>query len=570
MTKLTVVGYQLLADAEGMPSAYQHLRVRLRIEQTRLLNWGQKIGLVEELLDEPSRVLQLNRNLIIDLLLEIQALFKSCIAIQAKFDHLVPEKSTRKDKVDHSEGSFDRRFPKATNALLSKTLNFLDRVPEAPRRLQWAAVKKDRFETVVKKLIDYNTSIEALLDNAAIDQLQSMQQHMYMAMLQLNSNVAELKEISKALQISTVVNEGIASRPSISGPPTTQHRDVDRTNFSRLADFKAQQMRLETQSSFPGLDPIPTSEVSLRHSEEVRSEATYQDKQVWVEWKYYLADHNPQSQWSRTIENRVKKLATLLGSADKPAQFNAPHCLGYFNDQEEGRYGFLYSKPSHIPQATTPSSLLDIIKSTTSPPSLTKRITIAHTIARCLMYLHSVNWLHKAFRSDNIIFFTPEGQSPDYTHPYIAGFEFARPDVPDEDTEPLPQHFEHDIYRHPAVVARATSRSQKSHDVYSLGIVLVEIAYWKPADEIMQIPTEAKMARSKVRNVRKLLLHGGYFEFIEGAVGEVFADAARRCIAGGTALGVDAYDDQDYEEIELNIQETFAEKVVDSIGSIRV
>jgi Prion-inhibition and propagation len=46
--------YQLLIDMDTMPEQYEHLRIRLRIEQVRFLDWGDKIGLVEELLEQPS------------------------------------------------------------------------------------------------------------------------------------------------------------------------------------------------------------------------------------------------------------------------------------------------------------------------------------------------------------------------------------------------------------------------------------------------------------------------------------------------------------------------------------
>jgi len=61
----------------------------MRIEQTRFLEWGDKVGLIEDALDRPSRVLHLNRNLIVDLLLEVQALLKSCATMGSKYDPIV-------------------------------------------------------------------------------------------------------------------------------------------------------------------------------------------------------------------------------------------------------------------------------------------------------------------------------------------------------------------------------------------------------------------------------------------------------------------------------------------------
>ncbi|KAI9873878.1 MAG: hypothetical protein M1830_010501 [Pleopsidium flavum] len=128
------------------------------MEQTGLLNWGDKIGLVEGLFDRPSQMLHLNRNLIIDILTGIQALFKSCLKIQGEYDSVVPVEWT---SSDHIEEAFDRRFPKGTNTILTKAFRAVEEVPQVLGRLQWAAVKKDSLESLVDKLIGYNDALQA-------------------------------------------------------------------------------------------------------------------------------------------------------------------------------------------------------------------------------------------------------------------------------------------------------------------------------------------------------------------------------------------------------------------------
>ncbi|MCJ1451245.1 hypothetical protein MMC28_001581 [Mycoblastus sanguinarius] len=546
-----------------MPAAYQHLRVRLRIEQTRLLNWGQKVGLLEELLDQPSRTLQQNRNLIIDILLEIQALFKSCVVIEAKYDGLVPVKPPESSP---KEDKFEKRFPKETNSILKKTLHILEKTPEVPRRLQWAIVKQNEFDSLIEKLIGYNNSIEALLDSSAIDQLQVMQQQTYMAMLQLNSNVSELTEISRAIQIKTGATTLDTGQTTVSFKASNESdRGNSPTSFAHLADFKVQQMQLDNSPST--LDPIiPSSQISLSTPDALRPEATYQSKRLWVEWKQLDSTRN--ARWNQKISDRIRKLALLLISQDKPVQFGAPQCVGYFNDTSKDRYGFLYLKPNSVPPTTKPISLLDLI-TTEKKPSLSKRITLAHAIARCLLYLHSVNWLHKGLRSNNIIFFTPPSQAPSYWAPIVAGFEYARPDYPEEETEPPREHSEHDIYRHPAVLSRA-SRSQKSHDIYSLGIVLVEIAYWQRIDKVMDMPSDTKLARSNVRKVRKRLREDGYLQEIEGHVGNVYAEAVGKCLTGGKELGVPEGANESDVEVGAALQAAFSKAVVQKLADITV
>ncbi|MCJ1248964.1 hypothetical protein MMC30_006185 [Trapelia coarctata] len=558
-----------------MPADYQHHRVRLRIEQTRLLNWGEKVGLMKELLDQPSHVLQLNRNLIIDILLEVQAVFKDCVSTDAKYEKLVPIKSFPSME---SEKTFERRFPQGPKAILSKTLSFLEKAPQVPQRLKWVMVDREKFDGLITKLIGYNDAIESLLDRNSIDDLKGMQHQMYMAMLQLNVRVAELKEISLAMRITPQPPTSTPLTTSLPPDPTILlSRLLQNQSFAHLAEFKAHQTSLETLPQSASLPPIPRHQISLSPSPSSapRSAGTYQNTPVWIEWKYYDQDQNPHSDWNRTILLRVQKLAILLGARAKPAEFRAPQCLGYFDDSGHAphRYGFLYEKPAAVPPDTTPLSLLDRI-TTTAKPSLTKRVKLAHAIARCLMYLHSVNWLHKGLRSNAIIFFTPPGHTPEYASPIISGFDYARPDLPDEVTEPLPEHSEHDIYRHPGIISRTLSRSKKSHDIYSLGVVFVEIAFWRRIDDLVgmpeNVPRNVKAVRAKVRKVREILLGEDVLREVEGGCGETYRGVVERCLRGGRELGVEEGADETDAEVGAGIQAVFEEKVVGKLGGLRL
>ena len=153
-----IKGYTLFLEANGVPQSYQHLRTRLRIEQVRLLNWGQSVGLVEELLQHPSQVFQLNRNLILDILLEIQATFKSCVEIGEKYDSFVPQDPVSGTTLGPKPASF-----------LKKTLAILDKQPRVVSRLQWVMVKQSQFEGLIFKLIAYNDRIQSLLDRSSLE-----------------------------------------------------------------------------------------------------------------------------------------------------------------------------------------------------------------------------------------------------------------------------------------------------------------------------------------------------------------------------------------------------------------
>jgi hypothetical protein len=565
-----IQGYQIFLDAAGMPEDFEHLRVRMRIEQVRLLNWGEKAGLLEDMLEQPSVVLQLHRNLIIDILFEIQRLFKGCLKIKEKFDNLMPvRRSQTADLVVQDSNSVS---PRGINALLRRTLKVLEKTPQVPKRLQWAIVEQDKFEELIEKLISYNDSVVSLLDRASIDQLHEMQVQTQLVMLQLSNKIDDLKQLSLAMQVKTNTDTQLAyaykSTWSISATATS--RSDDGTSLSQLAIFKVQQTSIESHSLDQSSRPIDRKLVTLASSSTSRSQATYRGEQVWVEWKEWDLNHQLPT-WDSMIEERVKKLAALLSLTDKPKEFRAPICVGYFDERDEdtARYGLIYNQPDNSAKAAVPTSLLDLIK-TSEEPSLTQRTALAHTLTQSLLYLHSVNWLHKGFRSDNIVFFTSPNQTPDYATPIVSGFEYARPDLPEELTEKPAENFSHDLYRHPDALANPTSRSKKSWDIYSLGIVLFEIALWQPISSIVSVHEGQKGARTKLRKTRDRLLEDAFLRKLGARVGERYRDVVRRCIAGGASLGISDGTDESDPNVGADMLQVFSAEIVGKLAGIQL
>ncbi|KAL8708930.1 MAG: hypothetical protein Q9220_006262 [cf. Caloplaca sp. 1 TL-2023] len=550
-----------------MPQTYQSLLVRLKVEQIRLLKWGESIGILEDLLEQPNQNVRGNRNLMIEILLDIQALFKGGLRIQTKYDNLVkdhnglpnlPGVSSSRSTIQMMDASSNMSHGKGIADLLKKTLKVFDKADAAVSRLQWAAIDESKFETLVKKLVGHNEAIESLLDRDAIRDIQLTTKQNYMAMLQLNNKMNDLQVICSSLQISAQTSS------------STDHASASSDNGAlyQLALFKAQVLSVST-SSMRAYLPLQSLDISIRTPSTTRSEATFKSQMIWVEWKQYrMVD----AEWNNIVEDRVKRLAVLLGSANKPDSFHAPRCLGYFNDEEyqDGyRFGLAYEKPGNVPAGTEPTSLLHHFISA-KRPSLTKRIALAHAIASSLFHLHAVNWLHKGIRSDSIVFFVPPGTDPDYSQPMLCGFDYSRPDVPEAQTEPPPENPEYECYRHPRAQRTGLRRSRKTYDMYSLGIVLLEIAFWKPIDSIMHVPEEPRAARRALKSIRSVVLGEGPRSVIEEMMGDEYYEAFRRCILGTDDLRIDDEKVESDGILAAELQQVFHDQVIRRLCSIMV
>jgi len=549
---------------EGMPAAYQHQRLRMRIEQTRFLEWGDKVGLIEEALDRSSRVLHLNRNLLVDLLLEVQALFKSCAAMGSKYDPIV---NLKEPVFAGSETPSQRGPPNKTDTLMRKTLGIFEKTKELPERLQWAMVKQKDFETLISRLIGYNDSIENLLDKVTTKDLQISQYQTNLAMLQLNDKVDQLMDISRAMKIP--------SQSPVSPTMTSISQGIDAAagyaeataDVVLLAEFKAQLNSKDDSNE--ELKPLNFKSLRLGSIKANRSEAIYEGNAVWVEWKEGSREANEQASLSLDILRRVQKLAILLKLPNKPPQFRAPMCVGYLEDHNDRRYGFVYEKPPAVSPSTPPVSLLELLTAGRRP-SLTRRIALANALARCLMYLHSVNWLHKGFRSSNIVFFPESDHEPDYGVPILAGFDYARPDSVGELTEAPPSYSEHDIYRHSSTLGVNRERYSKSHDIYSLGVVLIEVAFWQQIHTFLELPVSQRPSDKTIRAARRTLRSDNTFKELEGLVGETYKGVVERCILGGHYIGLKEDSDETDQHVGADIQRVFSEEVVDKLGMIRL
>ena len=291
-----------------MPASYRHLRIRLHLKQARLLRWGEKVGLLHEELVEPIEALRLNHELVLDILLEMQNLFKETMQIQEDYnDAALGESSCITDS--RLEGPFVHALSSDTVTLLQNASRFLNRTPKKLIRLKWAMVKQDQLEGMIQKLIGYNEAIEALLHKTEIRQLRDIQQQASMSMLHLNCKMEELKQISLAIQVQTNTPPQYPLLSDVSSLQEAKRRE-ENEGFTRLADFKANEILLGI--SLMKDISIERNLIVLESQGYDRSEAIYRGEAVWIEWRDISGDYNATPEWDRAIKDRAKKLAGLL------------------------------------------------------------------------------------------------------------------------------------------------------------------------------------------------------------------------------------------------------------------
>lgn len=172
--------------------------------------------------------------------------------------------------------------------------------------------------------------------------------------------------------------------------------------------------------------------------------------------------------------NFVRRLAQFL-STPEISTLNLLKCLGVLrlNQSPFGTKQFQYIFALPVSKSS-PASLRATLAS--SPPSLDAKLNLAKCLARALTSIHAADFVHKNIRPETIIVF--EDAHDEMSIPYLVGFESLRPSEAHSSLV-SDMVWERNIYRHPS---RQGLRPQEyytmQHDIYSLGVCLLEIGLW--------------------------------------------------------------------------------------------
>ncbi|KAK2032566.1 hypothetical protein LX32DRAFT_636108 [Colletotrichum zoysiae] len=294
-----------------------------------------------------------------------------------------------------------------------------------------------------------------------------------------------------------------------------------------------------------------------RNDNRTKFMARYQGELVLVEKKDCTAAWNQVAQLN-ILKVRIDKIVDRLQTPKQPTGLRTLPCQGSVvirdkpsaEDKTTWTYNIVYR--ADYPRFTSLRNLLSQKKTVPGNRNLAnahfpleKQFILAQTLARAIMYLHLADWLHKAVRSENVVFFINDENRIQTHLPYLVGFEYSRLDVTDEQTENVEFKPDHRFYRHPEAMVVPISglqqplggpgRYSKVYDIYSMGVVLLEIGRFMSARSITEEYGLSKLATLvDIRNV-----------FVEKAIpdlrstmGEAYAGAVLTCLDGSLDMFV--------------------------------
>lgn len=550
-----------------MPEEYRWLRNQLLMEQQRFLNFAMEASILYAD-GNICTSLQVNRSLLVAVLAEINMVFEQYASKNGKYVKELPQDDVKwndsaepemdlmellclpSDAPELSHEGKGKRFKRIRQlgeGLLQAGRNIRTVVFE-PKRLAWVVFDKESFEGLIVKLADLNSFLITLLDSSQVKRLRRAMDTSYQEILQTRNDIQSLIGLVEALKNDIRADGKHELLPdgnalALVAAEEQEAEAKKKTYLRRLAEIKIQYTRFgdktDGQTIVSTKEPLALELFSFdgvaRDSKIYmgRTNAEYQNRGVWIEWTEIPSSQLGTRVASAQAENRIRLLAELL-CGEKPEHFRSPPCLGYVkavNANDEAQYGIVFKKPTPGAPTTNLRTLRQLLKDRPKP-SLSVRISLCTILAECIHNFHAVNWLHKGFRSENVIFFAPDGRQPELRAPYVSGFELSRPTDLGEMTEKPYFNPAQDIYRHP--LAQSTQRGgnyRKSYDLYSLAITLIEIANWKRVDILFNIENVASAKPSDLRDIhRRLLEEPVHLQRIASKFGDIFKETVRVCL----------------------------------------
>ncbi|RBR09917.1 hypothetical protein FVER53590_25664 [Fusarium verticillioides] len=254
------------------------------------------------------------------------------------------------------------------------------------------------------------------------------------------------------------------------------------------------------------------------------------DGPTMKEYKRYSSVQTQQT--SMNIE-AINQLAHLL----RESGANGFHTLplkSVTNDPDRSWFTFEFSYPAGVSDKEA-VNLNELIEDGQGPdaPSLTLRFHTALSISLAIGAFHADGWLHKSMRSESIRFFYDQDDRCIYKNPYLVNFEYSRPEMADTIFASDPD-VGRNLYRHPDRQGLPTVKFNKAHDLYSLGVVLLEIGVWQTAASMREdyLDEYNLKASGKVTSEIKNLFLKNAEDRLAHTMGSAYKQAVIACISG--------------------------------------
>ncbi|PWY70484.1 hypothetical protein BO70DRAFT_321853 [Aspergillus heteromorphus CBS 117.55] len=276
------------------------------------------------------------------------------------------------------------------------------------------------------------------------------------------------------------------------------------------------------------------------------------------------ASGNAPTPETKRLDHVQKALEQLVQNA-RVSHLGLLKFLGYYIDMPNSRYAFVYQMPvDYFPFLLNPSDLLNGLKPKPLVslfqagddyhiPNLETRFRLAYDLVMAVLQLRSQNLVHGNINSSNVLIFPGStnsnsnevGLTENLRRPYLTSFaQFSG-------NGPSPEPLSSSMYRHPDDKRSMEDDAAWAYDLYSLGLVLLEIGLWNPISRIWKMKYTNSMFKQRIENV--------YLQKLGPKCGSAYLHVVQLCLdAPNFHLSTQPFDD-----LNLRVPQSFHYPVLD-------
>lgn len=481
------------------------------------------------------------------------------------------------------------RFEIEENLIASdETWGFIDKMWESTKEKM--ARLHTRFQYAVKTM-EKNKKLILVL-NDWIDYVDDLLGHRYkLLMLKKTISIEEAVRQTRGSNLPNTYNQ-VGMVLSHLAPSHIMASDSNLNPSFRIFDLENVRMiddprHLSRGATFQDFADSSLGQGNTRHFAMVssRDSEPFSEQKVIIEYKPFadnvtaVYSEEEREDVRRNVRNLIRALR--IGSRND-GKFHVLDCLGYC--EFSSAIGLVFKLPFEQPDRYECRTLTSLL-SQNSPlsNSLNARFSLAAALAWTLSEFHLVHWVHKNFTSDNILLFrkldVPDDHAYSWDSPFLVGFELARANIgasrPSFPIEAIPWRSR--AYLHPKRVRTQANdpfrRFSKRHDIYSFGVILLELSgshsVTSPDQTVTNLNDTTEGRRAKqLQDLTKTELYDEYLRrarCLGGTMGTTYMDVTRRCLLGDFEIAAA----EEYDE-GTKLTELFISYVCEPLQSIQV
>jgi hypothetical protein len=482
-----IKGLLILSKARSYGRDISGINLMIELELHKLHAWGVEVGLSRE---PPTLLVDAQHALVVPkVLTHLHDLISDLNKMRSEFGLQLEETKEHFTRLNDNESAFERLGIEANDGCENVLSKIFRKKTQPWRVLKWITFDEKKVRNLLSQINYFRQELEQIIDatrqakiaraadmlarNAVLSTANEQDLDMIgfdTGEYALGREVAAAARLKKqGLLLGMMDIDYVSSKHEPNSPRSSAHWSYRKNSYPLLMprysnnDLAAMRISATLISDSTYVEPMP------------RFLARCEGEPVLLEFKSdSVLNHE-------ALKDRVCKVAAFL--RDLNESFHGLSCRGYV--KVYNRYAYVFDLKAVVnvkdaksgPALRTLRELLD----ETGAPSVNLRISFAITLLETLLQLHTSGWLHKEFRSDNVIFLR---DTFDYVDDFLSapmrvtGYAYARADQPQEPTEPLQSEVELDLYRHPRCLGHAREFFRRAFDIFSVGCILLEIGFW--------------------------------------------------------------------------------------------